>query len=125
MYGETETDKKFLYVDDCVDAVLKLFNSDFRDPINIGSDEKVTINQLISIAGNLANKEFKKNYQLDKPQGVKGRSSNNDLIKEKLGWTYKYSLKDGIEKTFNWIENIYLNKKNDEFIRFTKKNLKV
>ena len=84
MYGETETDKKFLYVDDCVDAVLKLFNSDFRDPINIGSDEKVTINQLISIAGNLANKEFKKNYQLDKPQGVKGRSSNNDLIKENL-----------------------------------------
>ncbi len=125
VWGDGRQTRSFLYVDDCVDAVLKLFNSDFRDPINIGSDEKVTINQLISIAGNLANKEFKKNYQLDKPQGVKGRSSNNDLIKEKLGWTYKYSLKDGIEKTFNWIENIYLNKKNDEFIRFTKKNLKV
>ena len=124
VWGDGRQTRSFLYVDDCVDAVLKLFNSDFRDPINIGSDEKVTINQLISIAGNLANKEFKKNYQLDKPQGVKGRSSNNDLIKEKLGWTYKYSLKDGIEKTYNWIENIYLNKKNDEFIRFTKKNLR-
>ena len=60
VWGDGRQTRSFLYVDDCVDAVLKLFNSDFRDPINIGSDEKVTINQLISIAGNLANKEFKK-----------------------------------------------------------------
>jgi len=123
VWGDGTQTRSFLYIDDCIDAVLKLFNSDFRDPINIGSDEKVTINQLISIAESFANKKFKKNYQLDKPQGVKGRSSNNDLIKEKLGWNYKYSLKQGIEKTYNWIENIYLNKKNDEFVRFTKKNL--
>ena len=62
-------------------------------------------------------------YQLDKPQGVKGRSSNNDLIKKELGWDYKYSLKDGIKKTYEWIEQIYINKKNDEYVRFTKKNL--
>jgi len=123
VWGDGTQTRSFLYIDDCIDAVLKLFNSDFRDPINIGSDEKVTINQLISIAESFANKKFKKNYQLDKPQGVKGRSSNNDLIKEKLGWNYKYSLKQGIEKTYNWIENIYLNKKYDEFVRFTKKNL--
>ena len=54
---------------------------------------------------------------------MKGRSSNNYFIKKKLGWNYKYSLKEGIEKTFNWIENIYLTKKNDEFVRFTKKEL--
>ena len=124
VWGDGTQTRSFLYIDDCIDAVLKLFNSDFRDPINIGSDEKVTINQLISIAESYANKNFKKNYQLDKPQGVKGRSSNNDLIKEKIGWNYKYSLKDGIEKTYKWIENIYLTRKNDEFLRFTKKNLK-
>ncbi len=123
VWGDGTQTRSFLYIDDCIDAVLKLFDSDFRDPINIGSDEKVTINQLISIAESFANKDFKKNYQLDKPQGVKGRSSNNDLIKEKIGWNYKYSLKEGIEKTYNWIENIYLTKKNDEFLRFTKKNL--
>ena len=55
---------------------------------------------------------------------MRGRSSNNEKIKQVLGWNYKYSLKKGISKTFNWIEDIYLNKKNDEFVRFTKKNLK-
>jgi len=123
IWGDGTQTRSFLYIDDCVDAVLKLFYSDFSDPINIGSEEKVTINQLLSIAEELSGKSFKRNYQLDKPQGVKGRSSNNDLIKEKLNWNYKYSLKDGIKKTYQWIEEIYLNKKNDEFIRFTKKDL--
>ncbi len=121
VWGDGTQTRSFLYIDDCIDAVLKLFDSDFRNPINIGSDEKVTINQLISIAESLANKDFKKNYQLDKPQGVKGRSSNNDLIKEKLNWNYNYSLKEGIKKTYSWIENIYLKKLNDDYIRFTKK----
>ena len=124
IWGDGTQTRSFLYIDDCLDAVLKLFHSNFSDPINIGSDEKVTINQLLEIAENLSEKKFKRNYQLDKPQGVKGRSSNNDLIKEKIGWDYKHSLKDGIQKTYKWIENIYLTKKNDEFIRFTKKNLK-
>ena len=124
VWGDGTQTRSFLYIDDCLDAVLKLFHSDFSDPIIIGSDEKVTINQLLEIAENLSGKKFNRNYQLDKPQGVKGRSSNNDLIKEKLNWNFKYSLKDGIEKTYSWIEQIYLDKKNDEFIRFTKKNLK-
>jgi nucleoside-diphosphate-sugar epimerase len=124
IWGDGTQTRSFLYIDDCIDAVLKLFHSNFSDPINIGSDEKVTINQLLEIAENLSGKKFKRNYQLDKPQGVKGRSSNNDLIKEKIGWDYEHSLKDGIQKTYKWIENIYLTKKNDEFIRFTKKNLK-
>ena len=124
IWGDGTQTRSFLYIDDCLDAVLKLFHSNFSDPINIGSDEKVTINQLLEIAENLSEKKFKRNYQLDKPQGVKGRSSNNDLIKEKIGWNYNHSLKDGIHKTYKWIENIYLTKKNDEFIRFTKKDLK-
>jgi len=123
VWGDGTQTRSFLYIDDCIDAVLKLFNSDYSHPINIGSDEKVTINELISITESYAKKKFKRNYQLDKPQGVKGRSSNNDLIKSILGWNYKYSLKDGIKKTYDWINEIYSNKKNDEFVRFTKKNL--
>jgi nucleoside-diphosphate-sugar epimerase len=124
VWGDGSQTRSFLYIDDCVDAVLKLFYSDFKDPINIGSDEKVSINELISITEKLANKKFKRNYQLDKPQGVRGRSSNNELIKKKLGWEYKYSLEEGIDKTYRWIENIYVNKKNDEYIRFTKKDIR-
>ncbi len=123
VWGDGSQTRSFLYIEDCIDAVLKLFYSDYSDPINIGSDEKVTINQLISIAEENAEKKFKKNYQLDKPQGVRGRSSNNELIKSVLGWNYKYSLKDGIKETYNWIEKIYKNKKNDELIKFTKKDI--
>ena len=123
IWGDGTQTRSFLYIDDCVEAVLKLFFSSYSDPINIGSDEKVTINELLSIAENLSGKKFERNYQLDKPQGVKGRSSNNDLIKKVLNWNYNYSLEKGIAKTYNWIEQIYVNKKNDEFVRFTKKNL--
>ena len=124
IWGDGTQTRSFLFIDDCVDAVLKLFHSDFSQPINIGSDEKVTINELVSIVEKISDIKIKKNHQLDKPQGVRGRSSNNDLIKKVLDWNYKYSLKDGIKKTYEWIENIYLSKKNDEFIRFTKKTLK-
>ena len=121
VWGDGTQTRSFLYIDDCVDAVLKLFNSDFSDPINIGSDEKVSINQLIKIVEGIAKVELKKHYQLDKPQGVKGRSSNNDLIKKVLNWDYKFSLQKGIEETYKWIEGIYLKKKNTEYSRFTKK----
>ena len=124
VWGDGTQTRSFLYIDDCVEAVLRLFNSNYPQPINIGSDEKVSINQLISIAEDCADKKFKKNYQLDKPQGVKGRSSNNDLIKAKLSWNYKFTLKEGIQKTYNWINDIYVSKKNDEFVRFTKKDIK-
>ena len=124
IWGDGTQTRSFLFIDDCVDAVLKLFHSDFSKPINIGSDEKVTINELIFIVEQISGIKTKKNYQLDKPQGVKGRSSNNDLIKKVLDWSYKHSLKDGIKKTYEWIENIYLTKKNDDFVRFTKKSLK-
>ena len=95
----------------------------YSNPINIGSDEKVSINELISIVEDISGVKVNKNYQLDKPQGVKGRSSNNDLIKKVLNWEHRHSLKEGIEKTYNWIENIYLNKSNDDYVRFTKKSL--
>jgi nucleoside-diphosphate-sugar epimerase len=76
---------------------------------------------LIDIIENIANIKLKREYQLDKPKGVNGRSSNNDLIKKVLNWNYNYSLKDGIERTYDWINQLYQNKNNNNFIKFTKK----
>ena len=121
VWGDGNQTRSFLYIDDCIDAILKLFHSNFKDPINIGSEEKVSINQLIDIIENIANIKLKREYQLDKPKGVNGRSSNNDLIKKVLNWNYNYSLKEGIEKTYHWINQLYQNKNNNNFIKFTKK----
>ena len=121
VWGDGNQTRSFLYIDDCVDAILKLFHSNFKDPINIGSEEKVSINQLIDIIEKIANIKLKREYQLDKPKGVNGRSSNNDLIKKVLNWNYNYSLNDGIEKTYHWINQLYQNKNNNNFIKFTKK----
>ena len=77
--------------------------SDHREPINIGSDEMVTINELADIAMDLAEKKLEKEYQLDKPQGVRGRNSDNTLIKEILGWAPSISLREGMSKTYPWI----------------------
>ena len=108
VWGDGKQTRSFLYIDDCVDATLKLFNSEFHGPINIGSEEKVSINQLVDIIENISGVKLKRNYQLDKPKGVNGRSSNNDLIKKVLQWDYNYSLKDGINKTYNWIDHMYI-----------------
>ena len=123
VWGDGNQTRSFLFVEDCVNAILKLFNSDYPHPINIGSEEKVSINQLIEIIENISGVKLERNYQLDKPKGVNGRSSDNTLIKKILGWNYNYTLAKGIKETYDWIENIYINKKNSEFIRFTKSNL--
>lgn len=103
IWGDGEQTRSFLYIDDCVDAVRLLMQSDFEDPINIGSEEMVTINQLADIAIELSGKKIHKHYDTSKPQGVRGRNSNNDLIREKLGWSPKYTLRQGLEITYKWI----------------------
>jgi nucleoside-diphosphate-sugar epimerase len=82
----------------------------------------MSINQLVDIIENISGVKLKRNYQLDKPKGVNGRSSNNDLIKKVLQWDYNYSLKDGINKTYNWIDHMYNTKPNNDFIKFTRNN---
>ena len=77
-------------------------DSDFLGPVNIGSDEMVTINQLVDTAAKVAGKKISKNH-IDGPLGVRGRNSNNDLIREKLGWDYSMTLEEGIKKTYHWI----------------------
>ena len=78
-------------------------DSDFIGPVNIGSEEMVSINQLVDTAAKVAGKEIEKNH-IDGPLGVRGRNSNNDLIREKLGWDYSQTLEEGIRKTYTWIE---------------------
>ena len=120
VWGDGEQTRTFLYVDECVEGTLRLFESDHSDPINIGSDEQVSINQMIGIIENISEtNKLNKNYQLDKPKGVRGRSSNNDLIKKVLNWSYQMSLKDGLTKTYKWIENEMF-KKGSNSNKFTK-----
>ena len=120
VWGDGEQTRTFLYVDECVEGTLRLFESNHSDPINIGSDEQVSINQMIGIIENISEtNKLNKNYQLDKPKGVRGRSSNNDLVKKVLNWSYQMSLKDGLMKTYDWIEN-EMDKKGSNLSKFTK-----
>jgi nucleoside-diphosphate-sugar epimerase len=103
IWGDGEQTRSFLFIDECIDATRKLMQSDFTGPVNIGSEEMVTINKLVEIACSIENKELKINH-IDGPTGVRGRNSNNDLIREKLQWDYSLPLKNGIEKTYAWIK---------------------
>ena len=103
VWGDGLQTRSFLFIDECIEATWRLMQSDFLGPVNIGSEEMVTINQLDETAAKVANKKVEKNHILDAPLGVRGRNSNNDLVREKLGWDYSQSLEDGIRKTYEWI----------------------
>ena len=104
IWGDGNQTRSFLYIDDCIDAVLKLFDSPCSEVLNVGSEEQVSINELIDILENIANIKVKRNYQLDKPKGVRGRSSDNTLVSKKIGWKPKIDLRTGLSKTYEWIE---------------------
>tara|TARA_B100000683_G_scaffold141178_1_gene137390 strand:- start:1624 stop:2769 length:1146 start_codon:yes stop_codon:yes gene_type:complete len=102
VWGDGEQTRSFLYIDECIEATRRLMDSDFIGPVNIGSEEMVTINELVDIAAEVSNKTIEKKH-VDGPLGVRGRNSNNDLIREKLGWDYTMTLEEGIRRTYNWI----------------------
>jgi len=102
IWGDGEQTRSFLYIDECIEATRRLMDSDFIGPVNIGSEEMVTINELVDIAASIEDKEITK-IHIDGPLGVRGRNSNNDLIREKLGWDYEMTLDEGIKKTYDWI----------------------
>ena len=102
VWGDGLQTRSFLFIDECIEATRRLMDSDFKGPVNIGSEEMVTINQLVDTAASVAGKTVEKNH-IDGPTGVRGRNSNNDLIREKLGWDYSQSLEEGIRKTYAWI----------------------
>ena len=103
VWGDGEQTRSFLYIDECIEATRRLMESDFLGPVNIGSEEMVSINQLVDTAAKVARKNITKNH-IDGPLGVRGRNSNNDLIREKLGWDYSQTLEEGIRKTYKWIQ---------------------
>ena len=103
IWGDGEQTRSFMYVDDCTYGTHRILNSDILDAINLGSDEMVSINPLVSIAEDIAGVKLHRNYQLDAPKGVRGRNSDNTMIKERLGWAPSISLREGLEKTYGWI----------------------
>ena len=104
VWGDGEQTRSFLFVDECVEATLRLTLSDFTGPVNIGSEEMVTINQLVDLAAKAAGKMVTKK-NVPGPMGVRGRNSNNDLIREKLGWDFAMPLEQGIARTYAWIRD--------------------
>ncbi len=103
IWGDGQQTRSFMYIDDCLVGMDKLWASDFRGPINLGSDEMVSINQLVDIVEEIAGIKLERKYLLDKPQGVRGRNSDNTLIKDVLGWAPSVALRDGMEETYRWI----------------------
>jgi nucleoside-diphosphate-sugar epimerase len=103
IWGDGEQTRSFLYIDECIEGIRRLMNSDFSGPVNLGSEEMVTINQLVDIACSVENKQLAKKHIVG-PTGVRGRNSDNALIKEKLNWIPEYPLEQGIKKTYEWIK---------------------
>ena len=103
VWGDGEQTRSFLYVDECIEATRRLMDSDFMGPVNIGSEEMVTINELVDTVARVSGKGVVRKH-IDGPLGVRGRNSNNDLIRENLGWDYSQTLEEGIRKTYEWIK---------------------
>lgn len=103
VWGDGKQTRSFLHVEECVEGILKLMNSDFSGPVNIGSDEMVTINKLAEIIIGISGKNISLTH-IDGPLGVRGRNSDNKLIKEKLNWAPSQPLSQGLQKTYSWID---------------------
>jgi len=104
VWGDGKQTRSFCYINDCLNAVYALMKSSHEEPINIGSDRLVTINQLVDIVAKIAGKDIKKKHLLGKPQGVRGRNSDNTLFSKKFGWAPpKISLEEGLRKNYDWI----------------------
>jgi nucleoside-diphosphate-sugar epimerase len=103
IWGDGEQTRSFMYIDDCTEGTIRLAESDIIEPLNIGSDELVTINRLVDIVEEIAGVTLKRSYKLDAPKGVRGRNSDNKLIKKLMNWAPSVRLEDGMEKTYKWI----------------------
>ncbi len=104
IWGDGEQTRSFMYVDDCVEGLVRIMASDYRDALNLGTDELVTINQLVDIVSEIPGKSLTKIHNLTGPQGVRGRNSDNSRLRHVLGWEPSISLRAGLRKTYPWIE---------------------
>ena len=116
IWGDGEQTRSFMYIDDCVNGIARLMASDHVDPLNLGRAELVSINGLLEIIEGIAGIKLKRNYDLSKPQGVRGRNSDNTLIKQTLGWEPEVNLATGLEKTYHWIKEQYERRKRGEVV---------
>jgi nucleoside-diphosphate-sugar epimerase len=103
IWGDGEQTRSFMYIDDCLKGTQMLMHSNCVEPLNIGSDEMVSINQLVDLVEDIAGVRLKRTYKLDAPKGVRGRNSDNTLISEVLGWAPSTKLANGMQKTYEWI----------------------
>jgi GDP-D-mannose 3', 5'-epimerase len=104
VWGDGQQTRSFMYVDDCVEGLVRLMASNYYEPLNLGTDRLVTINQLIDLVSSVAGKRLKKRHDLSKPQGVRGRNSDNTLLNRVLGWEPPITLEQGLTTTYRWIE---------------------
>jgi nucleoside-diphosphate-sugar epimerase len=105
IWGDGEQTRSFLYIDDCLAGTLALMQSDVAEPLNVGSDRLVTINELADIVEEIAGVRLRRRYDLDAPQGVRGRNSDNTLVRRLVGWEPRVSLEEGLERNYRWIED--------------------
>lgn len=103
VWGDGDQTRSFCYIDDCVEGIYRLMRSDFREPLNLGQDRMISINELVDIVAKIAGKTIRKEHDLTKPQGVRGRNSDNSRLRQVLGWEPVISLEDGLARTFEWI----------------------
>jgi nucleoside-diphosphate-sugar epimerase len=116
IWGDGEQTRSFMYIDDCVDGIARLMASEHTQPLNLGRAELVSINGLLDIIQGFAGIELNRKYDLSKPQGVRGRNSDNTLIQETLGWEPKVDLATGLEKTYHWIKGQHDRRKRGESV---------
>jgi len=105
IWGDGEQTRSFMYIDDCVEGLLRLMASDYREPLNLGTERLISINRLVELISSIAGKRLIKHHDLNKPQGVRGRNSDNTRLVNVLGWQPSISLETGLEITYRWIEN--------------------
>jgi GDP-D-mannose 3',5'-epimerase len=105
VWGDGNQTRSFMYIDDCIEGLIRIMASDYREPLNLGTDRLVTINELVDIVAKIAGKNIKKKHDLTKPQGVRGRNSDNTRLRQVLGWEPQIPLEVGLEKTYKWIES--------------------
>ena len=103
VWGDGEQTRSYCYIDDCVEGIYRLMLSDYREPLNLGQDRMLSINELVDMIARIAHKKIRKRYDITKPQGVRGRNSDNSRLKEVLNWEPSISLEDGLAKTYAWI----------------------
>ncbi len=103
VWGDGQQTRSFMYIDDCIEGTLRIMASDIDEPINLGSEEMVTINELVDVVEDIAGIKVARRYDLDAPRGVRGRNSDNTMVRERLGWEPSTRLRVGLERTYRWI----------------------